>query len=257
MRSLKELMTHREVLLALVWRDLKTRYRGSVLGFLWTLLNPLLLMAIYSLVFSVYVRMDIPNYPIFVFAGLLPWTWFSSALLSASTSIVDSGGLVKRVAFPPQILPAVCVTATLVNFLLALPLLWVFVLIARLPLGWGLLAVPLLVAIQFVFTLGLAITVALLSVRFRDLHHLLSNLLTLWFFLTPLIYPVNLVPEGFRPLLRLNPLVPLIVAYQDALYRARMPTLDDVAMLAVAAVVITVLAFALCDRLRWTVVEQV
>jgi lipopolysaccharide transport system permease protein len=257
MRSLAELLAHRGILAALVWRELKARYRGSVLGFLWTLLNPLLLMAIYSLVFSVYVRIDIPKYPIFVFAGLLPWIWFSSSLTAATSSIVEGGALVKRVAFPPQVLPAAALTAGLVNFLLALPLLVAFVLAAGLPLSWGLLAVPVLVAIQYVFTLGLATALAMLSVRFRDLQHLLTNLLTLWFFLTPVIYPVSLVPESFRPLLWLNPMAPLMVAYQDVFYRARVPALDQVAPVAGAAVVVAVLALALCDRLRWTVVEQV
>ena len=110
MRAFKELLAYREIVLILIWRDLKTRYRGSVLGFLWTFLNPLLLMIIYSLVFSVYMRVEVRAYPIFLFAGLLPWIWFSSAMLSGASSIVESGTLIKRVPFPPHILPAVSVT---------------------------------------------------------------------------------------------------------------------------------------------------
>jgi lipopolysaccharide transport system permease protein len=257
MQSLRELLARREVLLVLVRRDLKARYRGSVLGFLWTLLNPLLLMAIYSLVFSVYVRVDIPHYPVFVFAGLLPWLWFSSALVSGASSIVEGGGLIKRVAFPPQILPAVAVTAALANFVLALPLLVGFVIAAGLPVGRALLALPVLIAIQYVFTLALALALGLASVRFRDLQHLLANLLTLWFFVTPVLYPPAFVPEAFRPLLWLNPMARLMAAYQDAIYHARVPAVSDLAQLAAMAVVLAALAFALCDRLRWTVIEQV
>src|SRR5215470_288025 len=166
-RALRELVAYREIVLILIWRDLKTRYRGSVLGFLWTFLNPLLLMIIYSLVFSVYMRVEVRAYPIFLFAGLLPWIWFSSSMLSGASSVVESGSLIKRVPFPPQILPAVSVTAALVNFLL--PLLLVFMAAWRLPIGWSLLLLPLPIAIQYAFTLGLTIMLSMLTVRYRDL----------------------------------------------------------------------------------------
>lgn len=257
MQSLRELLAHREVLAVLVWRDLKTRYRGSVLGFLWTLLNPLLLMGIYSLVFSVYIRVAVPHYPIYVFAGLLSWHWFSSALLASASSIIDGGGLIKRVAFPPQILPTVSVLATLVNFALALPLLFAFVLGAGLPLGRALVVLPALVLIQGVFTLGLGVAISMLSVQYRDLQPLLGNLLTLWFFVTPVVYPASFVPERFRPLLWLNPMAGLVAAYQDVLYHGRLPAAGDLAPVAVTATLVGALALVLSDRLRWSVVEQV
>ena len=170
-RAFRELLAYREIILILIWRDLKTRYRGSVLGFLWTFLNPLLLMVIYSLVFSVYMRVDIHAYPIFLFAGLLPWIWFSSAMLSGAGSIVESGNLIKRVPFPPHILPAVSVTATLINFLLALPLLVAFMVAWGFPLGWSLVTLPLTIAVQYVFTLGLAIVMSmLLDLRCRSVR---------------------------------------------------------------------------------------
>lgn len=257
MSALRELLARRELLGALVWRDLKARYRGSALGFLWTLLNPLLLLTIYSLVFSVYMRVDAPHYPIFVFAGLLPWSWFSSALLAGTTSIVEGGNLIKRVAFPPQVLPAVVVTSTLVNFLLALPLLFVFVLASGLRVGPALLALPLLVAIQYALTLALALMLAMVTVRFRDLQHLVANFLTLWFFLTPVLYPVSYVPEQYRILLALNPMATVVVGYQDVLYRSRWPAPEALAGAAACAVVLAALALMLSDRLRWTLVEQV
>src|SRR5437762_8864804 len=129
-------------------------------------------MIVYSLVFSVYMRVEMRAYPIFLFAGLLPWIWFSSAMLSGAGSIVDSGSLIKRVPFPPHILPAVSVTATLINFVLALPLLVAFIVAWGLPMGWALVTVPLTIAIQYVFTLGLAIVISMLTVRYRDLQQL-------------------------------------------------------------------------------------
>jgi homopolymeric O-antigen transport system permease protein len=256
-RAFKELLAYREIVLILIWRDLKTRYRGSVLGFLWTFLNPLLLMIIYSLVFSVYMRVEVRAYPIFLFAGLLPWIWFSSAMLSGASSIVESGSLIKRVPFPPHILPAVSVTATLVNFLLALPLLVGFMVVWGFPLGWSLVTLPLTIAIQYVLTLGLAIVMSMLTVRYRDLQQLLANLLTLWFFLTPVIYPTTMVPARFHGFLMLNPMAVLVTSFQDALYGAHAPPFRYLIAVAAVALAVFGLALALSDRLRWGLAEEV
>jgi lipopolysaccharide transport system permease protein len=256
-RALRELVAYREILLILIWRDLKTRYRGSVLGFLWTFLNPLLLMIIYSLVFSVYMRVEIPAYPIFVFAGLLPWIWFSSSMLAGASSVLESGTLIKRVPFPPQILPAVSVTAALVNFVLAVPLLLAFMIAWGLPIGWSLLMLPLSIAIQYAFTLGLAIVLSMLTVRYRDLQQLLANLLTLWFFLTPVLYPTTMVPERFQGLLLLNPMAVLIGSFQAALYGGAVPSLGPLLLVAVLALCVLGAALAISDRLRWDLAEQI
>jgi len=256
-RAFRELLAYREILLILIWRDLKTRYRGSVLGFLWTFLNPLLLMIIYSLVFSVYMRVEIHAYPIFVFAGLLPWIWFSSAMLSGASSVVDSGTLIKRVPFPPQILPAVSVTAALVNFVLAVPLLLVFMVAWGLPIGWSLLMLPLSIAIQYVFTLGLTIVLSMLTVRYRDLQQLLANVLTLWFFVTPVLYPTTMVPARFQALLMLNPMAILVGSFQDALYGAQVPSLWPLMLVAVLAIAVLGVALAVSDRMRWGLAEEI
>jgi ABC-type polysaccharide/polyol phosphate export permease len=256
-RAFKELLAYREILLILIWRDLKTRYRGSVLGFLWTFLNPLLLMLIYSLVFSVVMRMELRAYPIFLFTGLLPWIWFSSAMLGGASSIVESGSLIKRVPFPPQILPAVSVTATLINFLLALPLLLVFMVAWGFPLSWSWLALPLPILVQYTFTLGLVIVLSMLTVRYRDLQQLLGNLLTLWFFLTPVIYPTTMVPARFQGWLMLNPMTVIVGSFQDTLYGSQMPSLRSLALVAALAVVVLGAALALSDRVRWGLAEEV
>jgi lipopolysaccharide transport system permease protein len=250
-------VANRRVLWALVWRDLKARYRGSVLGFVWTFLNPLLLMAIYSLVFAVYMRVDIPHYPIFVFAGLLPWIWFSSAVVAGSNAIVEGASLIKRVAFPPQVLPAVTVTATLINFMLGLPLLLAFMVGFGVPIRVAVLTLPLTIAFQFVFTLGVVIALSMLSVRYRDLHHLLASAMTLWFFLTPVLYPPSLVPASLQPFLLLNPMTSIIAAYQAALYHGQAPELAHLVVGGAFAFGALAAALALCGRWRWTLVEEV
>lgn len=257
MTSLQEILARREVLLALVWREVKTRYRGSFLGFLWTLLNPLMFMAIYSLVFTVYLRIEMPSYPVFLFTGLLPWIWFASGLVSGASSVIDGSSLVKRVAFPPLILPVVTVTANLVNFLLALPLLLLFMIGFRVPLTWAVLSLPVAVAIQYVFTLALAVILAMVTVRYRDLQHLLANLVTLWFFLTPIIYPLSMVPASLHPPLLLNPMTPIIALYQDALYYGRFPSAPMLLLAAGVSLALLALALWVYARWRWVVVEEV
>jgi len=257
LHSLRELIAYWPVVVALVGRDLKARYRGSVFGFLWTFLNPFLLMAIYSLVFAVYMRVKIPSYPAFVFAGLLPWTWFSSALLRGANALVEGGDLMKKVFFPPAILPTVVLISTLVNFLLSVPLLIGFLLLSGDGVGWALVLLPLPVAVQALLTLGLTVGVSVLTVRYRDVYHLLASVMTLWFFLTPVLYPKDWVPEGLQPVLILNPMAPLVLAYQDILYHRRPPDFVAVGIVAVVALGVCAASLWLLDRWRWVLVEDV
>jgi ABC-type polysaccharide/polyol phosphate export permease len=255
--SLSELYAYRVLLYSLVVRDLKARYRGSTLGFFWTLLNPLLLMLTYTLVFSVYMRVEMTHYAAFLLTGLLPWLWFSSSLNMGAVSLVEGGGLLKKVFFPPQILPAVSVLSNFVNYLLSLPLLLGLLVVIGLPLGWAAFAIVPVATVQLVLTYGLALAVAALTVRYRDLAQLLGNLLMLWFFLSPIIYPATLVPRQFIALLALNPMAPLLVAYQNAIFWNTTPAWGSVAVVAIVAVAVLLGGVALFERFRWTLVEQV
>lgn len=214
-------------------------------------------MAIYSLVFAVYMRVQLPAYPAFVFAGLLPWIWFSSSLLRGATAIVESGDLLKKVYFPPQILPAVVVASALVNFVLSLPLLVGFMLLSGVGVHWTLLALPVPLAIQTALTLALALGVAVLNTRYRDVYHLVASLLTLWFFLTPVLYPADAVPEPLRALLVLNPMATLTLAFQDVLYYHRWLDVRTLAPVGIVSVALLAAALWATERWRWLIVEEV
>jgi ABC-type polysaccharide/polyol phosphate export permease len=251
----RSLYRHRELIGVLVGRQLKLRYRGSVLGFVWTLLNPLLLMLVYTLVFSVYFRVDIESYPAFLFTGLLPWIWFSSALQQGVTSILDGAGLVTRSQFPAEVLPVVTLTSATVNFLLTLPLLFGFLLAFRVPVGAPALLLPLLMGIEYLLTLGFVLMAAALNVYFRDLQHIILHLLTVVQFLTPVFYPVALIPETFRPWAMMNPLAVLISAYHDVLYYNRVPSWPPLVGVLVVAGVVLSLAAAMFNRHKQTFAE--
>lgn len=221
---IRDCYSYRTLIGSLVQRQLAARYRGSVLGFLWTFLNPLLLILIYCLVFTVFVRFEMKNYGAFVFAGLLPWIWWSTSLLEGANSILASGHLITKAMFPPEVLPAVSLLATTVNFLLSLPILLATLLFLHVPLTLALLALPFVIAVQFILSAGLIFLFSALNVQFRDLQHLLANALSLLFFVTPVLYPHTNVPERYRILTQLNPMATIVRAYQDIFYHGTFPS---------------------------------
>ena len=261
--NLRQLFRYRALISSLVARELKARYRGSWLGVVWSFVNPLLLLLIYSFVFTVVLPAahppELEPFALFLFCGILPWTWFSSSLLESSSVLITGGNLIKKVLFPAEVLPIVVVLAGLVHFCLGLPILAACLIYYRVPL-WptDLLWFPLIVCVQLVLTVGLALLVSALTVHFRDVRDLLGNLLTLWFFATPIIYPLAEAPERVRRLLNLNPFTHLAVAYQEVLFRPG-PFAQGSRLFAVAiASVLTFLfGYFVFDRLRDTLAEEV
>lgn len=256
-QTIRDCWAYRALVANLTGRQVSARYRGSVLGFLWTLLNPLLLMAVYSLVFTVYARMDMENYGAFVFTGLLPWLWFVSTLSDGAVAIVGNGGLITKAMFPPEVLPLVSVLSNFLNFVFALPVLFVVLALAGIPPGMSLLALPLLLALQLIIVLGLVFLLSALNAQFRDVQHLLANLLTFWFFLCPVLYPVSNVPERLRALHSLNFMGELVVAYQDVLFHRRFPDWPSVALVAAVGVAILLVGEWRFRRVRDSFAEWV
>ncbi|HQH25988.1 MAG TPA: ABC transporter permease [Oligoflexia bacterium] len=225
-RNIYEIWRYRALIWALVGRHLNARYRGSFLGFIWSFLNPLCLIAVYSLVFQYYIRFqDVEHYTLFLFAGLLPWIWFSSGLIEATGSISASGSLITKAMFPPHILPLVSVLTNLINFLFAVPLLVGFMFIVGVLPGVGFFMLPVVILIELLFLLGLSLALSALNVRYRDIQHILGNLMTLWFFLCPIIYPAGNVPERFRLSLTLNPVAVFTQMYHNIFIEGTLPGL--------------------------------
>jgi ABC-type polysaccharide/polyol phosphate export permease len=263
LHNLRQLLRYRSLVHSLVARELKARYRGSVLGFFWSFVNPLLLLLIYTFVFSVVLPgirpIDIEPYALFMFCGILPWTWFSSSLLESSGTLIAGGNLIKKVLFPAEVLPIVTVLANMVHFGLGLPILAVFLVYYRRPLDpLELLWFPGVVLVQLVFTAGLALLISALTVHFRDLKDLLGNLLTLWFFVTPIIYPMQIVPEPYRWLVNLNPIAHLVISYQEVLfYIGPHGHWKWLVALGVLSVAVFFVGYFVFDRLRDCFAEEV
>jgi homopolymeric O-antigen transport system permease protein len=233
----------RDLLYTLVERDLKLRYKRSILGIAWSLLTPLAQLAVFYLVFKVLLPLNVPNYLAFLFSGVLVWNWFNISLYQATSAIVDNRELIKRPGFPIAILPTVTITSNLVHFLLALPILFVFLVIGGNGLTTALLALPLVIAIQFTLTLSLAYFTASFYVTFRDTQHLLGVLLNMLFFLTPVFYKASDLPAQYQSLYRLNPMVHLIEAYRTIFLLGSFPEAKSLVVLAISSVAVLFMGY--------------
>ncbi len=234
---LRELYRYRDLLRNLVVSEVKTRYKNSVLGFVWSLLNPLAMMLVFTVVFGVlWPNQQVKNFPIFLLCGLLPWNFFSASVVSSINSVLANGNLVKKVYFPREILPIAAVLAQLVNFLLALVVLFAALLIVRTNFSPWLWTLPLIILIQTCFSLGIGLVLSTLQVFYRDTQLVMEVVMLAWFFLTPVFYTARQLPATYelwgyeipvqRVLYILNPMASLINVYRDLLYNGYRTDID-------------------------------
>jgi ABC-type polysaccharide/polyol phosphate export permease len=262
-RNLARLPRYRGLIQSLVARELKARYRGSVLGFFWSFFNPLLLLLVYTFVFAYVLPgthpADIEPYALFLFCGLLPWTWFSSSLNESAGVLISGGNLIKKVLFPAEILPIVTVLANMVHFFLGLPILAAFLIYYQRPLQIEeLVWFPVVVFVQLVLTAGFALLLSSLTVHFRDIRDILSNVLTLWFFATPIIYSMKGAPGLGKQVLNLNPFTHLAISYQEILfYVGGFGHWKWLVLTGALSVLWFLFGYFIFDRLRDTFAEEV
>lgn len=268
LRRIRELWNYRDLIRNLVSRDLKVRYRNSVLGVAWSWANPLLMMLVLTVVFNLLAgRADLRHYHVFVLSALLPWNFFSSSVSRATSSIVDNANLVKKTYFPREVLPISIVVADLVNFIIALPVFFGLALASGATLSWWALLLPLTILVQLAFTIGLTLAMSALNVFYRDTQIILSVGLQAWFFLTPVIYPISTVPQELTVLgvtlnaqlwlRRLNPMASIVASYRDLLYWGLPTGLDFFIRTAVTALIVLALGYLLFLRLSPRFGEEV
>jgi ABC-type polysaccharide/polyol phosphate export permease len=255
--DLRALVAYRGLLRGLVQRDLAVKYKGSLLGVAWSLLHPLVMVAVYTLAFRYVVRVPIERFPLFLLSGLLPWMFFTSALSAATGAVADNGTLVRKVAFPRAVLPIAAIASALVQFLLMYTVLVPTALVmgAGLSLSWA--ALLPVVLLQTAFTAGLGLLLATAYVFVRDARHLLDVALQVWFWLTPIVYAASLAPETLRRWLRLNPMMHFVTAYQQIVTQHAVPSPATFALLAAMAAVSLTLGWAVFARAQGRFAEYV
>ncbi len=246
----------RDLMRELILRDMKLRYKRSLMGIAWSLLNPLAQLLVLNLVFRLVLPLDIPDYTAFLFTGLLAWNWFQSGLYSATGAIVDNRDLVRQPGFPAAILPVVSVSVHLIHYLLALPVLLAFLLFTGVNFAWTLVLLPLLLAVQFLVTLSLGYFIATLQVAFRDVQYLLGVALLLGFYLSPVFYDVRLIPARYQALYSLNPMTILLESYRAILIRGDLPGVGALLVLLALALILLWTGYRIFGRASHSFAEE-
>ena len=226
----KGLYEYRELLKTSISKDVRGKYKNSILGVMWSFLNPLLQIAVYAIVFPLIMKSNLPNYTVFLCCGLIPWNFFSAAISRTSFTMVENGNIIKKVYFPREILPISVVTSEAINFIISTIIILAFVLGYGMGLSKFLIFYPLVLLVQYVLLIGISFIVSSVTVYFRDLQHFIGIALQLLFYATPIVYAPNTIPENFQWILKFNPMTYVINGYRDIFYYQQRPDLSSLAM---------------------------
>lgn len=244
----REIYRYRELIWALALKDLRVRYKRSVLGFFWALLNPLLMMIVLTLVFGTIMRFSIHHYAIFLLSMLLPWTFFTQALSYSVESMVGNASLLKKVRVAKVVFPVATVVSNIINFLLSLIPLALLVVVLRFPLHWTWIYLPVPMLGLFLFTLGMSFFFAAVNVFFRDMSHIVQIILSAWFYFSPIIYSLDFLPAQDRWLFRINPMLYVLNGFRLSIYYGLLPSPQSVAVSLLCGVVTLAVGYGFFRR---------
>ncbi|MSS64495.1 ABC transporter permease [Lachnospiraceae bacterium WCA-693-APC-MOT-I] len=257
MQVLEELFNYREMIFSLVRRDLRGRYKGSVLGFLWTFINPLLQLAVYTVVFSFIMRAGIEKFYLFLFVALVPWLFFGTCLSGGASCIWAQQDMVKKIYFPREVLPLSFTISQFINMLLSFLVIFVVLVFSGVGINLvALLYLPLIMFIEFILALGTVFIVSALTVYFRDFEYILGIIQMAWMYLTPVLYSMDLIPEEYRSIFKLNPMTPIIIAYRDILYYKQIPHLETLLQASILGIIVLIIGFYIFGKLKRNFAEE-
>ncbi len=254
---IKEIWQYRYMIASLVRRELRGRYKGSVLGFLWTFINPLCQVVVYTIVFSVIMRSNLDKFYMFAVTGMIPWLFFDGSMRVGVGCVRFQGDMINKIYFPREVLPIACCTTNFVNMLFG----FIIVFIALFVSGLGVNAIalaflPLIMLIQYVMVLGFTMIVSSVNVYFKDLEHIVNVIMMMWIYLTPILYPITIVPEKLLWLFKLNPMTFVIESYHSVLYWKNPPTINILAYSSAGAIVVFLAGVLVFSRLEPNFAEE-
>lgn len=256
MNVFERIYNYRELLKSNVKKEIRGRYKNSILGVLWSFLNPLLQLAVYSVIFGALLAGSDPTYHIYICVALIPWTYFTTAITQSAFTVIGNGDIVKKVYFPREILPISVVTSGAVNFLISSIIIVAFVLAAGMGLSKYIVLYPFILLVQYVLLLGIGFIVSAITVYVRDLEHIIGIILMAAFYGTPIVYRLEQLPENLQLFMKLNPMTHLINAYRDIFYYQRMPDMKMLFILLGLSVLLTVVGYFIFKKLQKGFVEQ-
>lgn len=257
MKHFREIYDYRQMIYSLVRKELRGRYKGSALGFLWTFINPLLQLLVYTFVFSIVMPNNIDKFYLYLFVGLIPWLFFSGSLTGGAACIINQKDMVKKIYFPREVMPIAYVTSNFVNMLLCFVVIFGVVIVS----GVGirpitLLYLPVIFVVEYIMCLGGAMLTSALTVYFRDLEYILGIVTMAWMYMTPVVYSIDMVPERLRPFMNLNPMTPVIVAYRDILYSKQIPEIGTLANGFILGIIVLVVGYVIFQKLQRGFAEE-
>lgn len=257
MKFFKSLYEYRELLKTSISKDIRGKYKNSVLGIIWSFLNPLLQIAVYAIVFPLIMKSNLPNYTVFLCCGLIPWNFFSSAISRTSFTMIENGNIIKKVYFPRQILPLSVVTSEAVNFVISTIIILAFVLGYGMGISKFIIFYPLVLIVQYLLLVGISFVVSSVTVYFRDLQHFIGIVLQLLFYATPIVYASNTIPENFQWILKFNPMTYVINGYRDIFYYQQTPDLLSLAIVLGISIVICFVGYMIFNKLQKRFAEEI
>ncbi len=257
MKFFKSLYQYRELLKTSISKDIRGKYKNSVLGIIWSFLNPLLQIAVYAIVFPLIMKSSLPNYTVFLCCGLIPWNFFSSAISRTSFTMIENGNIIKKVFFPREILPLSVVTSEAINFVISTIIILAFVLGYGMGLSKFIIFYPLVLLIQYFLLIGISFVVSSVTVYFRDLQHFIGIALQLLFYATPIVYAPDSIPANFQWILQYNPMTYVINAYRDIFYYQQMPDFMSLVMVLVGSLIFCVIGYLIFNKLQKRFAEEI
>ena len=256
MNIFKKIYNYRELLKTNVKKEIRGRYKNSFLGILWSFLNPLLQLLVYSVIFGALLAGGDETYPIYICVALIPWTYFTTAISQAAFTVIGNADIIKKVYFPREILPISVVTSGAVNFVISTIIILAFVIFSGVGLSWYIVLYTFILLIQYILLLGIGFIVSSVTVYFRDLEHIIGVVLMAAFYATPIVYNIQQLPHALQVLVNLNPMTHLINGYRDIFYYHQMPNMKMLLILLGISIVLTIVGYFIFKKLQKGFAEE-
>jgi len=252
----KELYKYRELLRTNVKKEIRGKYKGSFLGVLWSFVNPLLMTLVYAIVFPFLLRSTTPHYVTYLVIGILPWNWFTTIVAQGTTTFLSNAGIIKKVYFPREILPISVVTSGLVNFLISLLIIALFLICSGIGFSWYIVFLPLIILIQYIFSLAVVFFTSAIDVYVRDSEYIINFLIQMVFYATPILYTLDMFPAKFQTLLKINPMVTIINSYRDVLFYQSLPHIKSLFIILAICLLLLCITYKLFKKLEKGFAEE-
>lgn len=257
MGLVNDLRHYREFLKSNVKKDIRGKYKGSFLGVLWSFINPLLSVLVYAIVFPYIMRIKVENYLIYLITGIIPWTFFTSSINMGLISVLSNADIIKKVYFPRIILPISTVTSCLVNFLISCLIIVLFCLGSGLGISFQILWLPLIAIIQYVMLLGFTFILSAIEMYMRDIEHIVNFILSMAFYVTPILYTPDIFPEKLAWVLKVNPMAYLVNAYRSIFFYQKMPDLMGIGVVSIFSIFLFMIGYLIFEKLQKGFAEEV